>query len=270
MCSWRKPDAFAGACGPAAWRGILCAIPLALAGNNAGDNTVVTSMDVYLVPIGADRYELYCEVPDEPPDAGAEAAGFFARQKKRFDAFLAEAERERRQGHPDRQPEGWLGRVKARTMRYVAETIAEQRLLWHLRRQTDACLYYPADLDPQRADAFLRQQLRRDFEKHRFWLIVDSLGFAASGLLFLVPGPNVVAYYFAFRMVGHYFSMRGARQGLDSVAWSSEESAPLAELRRAIELDAEERERRVSDVAVALHLEHFVKFFERIAVARST
>ena len=33
-----------------------------------------------------------------------------------------------------------------------------------------------------------------------------------SGLLFLVPGPNVIAYYFAFRMVGHYFSLRGARK----------------------------------------------------------
>jgi hypothetical protein len=49
------------------------------------------------------------------------------------------------------------------------------------------------------------------------------------------------------------------------VAWSCEKSAPLAELRRAIGLDAEERDRRVTDVAAALHLEHFVKFFERTA-----
>ena len=58
---------------------------------------------------------------------------------------------------------------------------------------------------------------RRDFEKHRFWLTIDALGFIASGLLFLVPGPNAVAYYFAFRLVGHYLSMRGARQGLSVV-----------------------------------------------------
>ena len=35
-----------------------------------------------------------------------------------------------------------------------------------------------------------------------------------SGVLALVPGPNVLAYYFAFRVVGHWLSMRGARQGL--------------------------------------------------------
>jgi hypothetical protein len=97
-------------------------------------------------------------------------------------------------------------------------------------------------------------------------LIVDTLGFVASGALVLLPGPNIVAYYFAFRMAGHYLSLRGARQGLDSVTWTAEESPPLSELRRAIDLDGAERERRVHDVAAALKLEHLVKFFERTAV----
>ncbi|MEN3338437.1 MAG: hypothetical protein V7647_2113, partial [Acidobacteriota bacterium] len=214
---------------------------------------------------------LYCEVPDEPAEVEAEAAptGFVGLQKKRFLDLLAEAERERRQGPVDRQHEGWMARAKARSMRWVAESIAEQRLLWYLRRQAAACLHYPDDIDEPPAVAALRRHLRRDFEKHRFWLCIDSTGFVASGLLFLVPGPNIVAYYFAFRMVGHFLSMRGARQGLNGIVWSAEKSPPLAELRRAMGLEAEERERRVSDVATALRLEHLVKFFERVAVARS-
>jgi K+-H+ exchange-related protein len=222
-------------------------------------------MDVYLVPIGRERYELYCEVPDEPDDpAGDAPEGFVRRMKHRFSGMLAEAERERRGGDP--APRGAFGRAKARIMRYVAESVAEQRLLWHLRRQTAACLFFPDDLEDRRATALLRRQLGRDFEKHRFWLIIDSLGFIASGVLFFLPGPNLIAYYFAFRMVGHYFSLRGARQGLDAVSWSTEQSAPLSELRRAIELDSNERDRRVRDVAVALKLEHLVTFFERTAI----
>lgn len=223
-------------------------------------------MDVYLVPVGADRYELYCEVPDEPP-APDEAApsGVIGRLKQRFTAMLAEAERQRHQSpEPDPEARGWLARGKARTMRWVAESIAEQRLLWHLRRQDAACLFYPDDIDEPSAVGVLRGQLRRDFEKHRFWLIVDSIGFVASGLLFLVPGPNVVAYYFAFRMVGHYLSRRGALQGLDRVTWTARGNAPLADLRRAAGLADEERARRVHEVAVALHLEHFATYFERI------
>jgi Mitochondrial K+-H+ exchange-related len=227
-------------------------------------------MDVYLVPVG-DRYELYCEVPDEPIEVDTEVRpdGFIGRQKKRFQDLLAEAERERRQGPTDRPNAGWVARAKARSMRWVAESIAEQRLLWHLRRQDTACLYYPDDIEEPPAVGALREQLRRDFEKHRFWLCIDSVGFVLSGLLFLVPGPNIVAYYFAFRMVGHYLSMRGARQGMKTVVWSAEKSAPLAELRGAVALDGAERERRVSDIATALHLEHFATFFERVAVART-
>ena len=230
-------------------------------------------MDVYLVPIGRERYELYCEVPDEPeePEEAAEAApeGFVRRMKKRFSTMLAEAERERRRGHAEHEPQGVFARAKARTLRWVAESIAEQRLLWHLRRQSEACLFFPDDLEEPQATALLRRQLRRDFEKHRFWLIVDSLGFVGSGLLFLIPGPNLVAYYFAFRMVGHYFSLRGARQGLDRATWTSEHSALLSDLRRAIELDSDERERRVNDIATALKLEHLVKFYKRTAIPSS-
>ena len=224
-------------------------------------------MDVYLVPIARDRHELYCEVPDEPDEPVESAGGgFFARLKGRFSAMLAEAERERRHDRGVQEHPGVFARAKTRTMRWVAESIAEQRLLWHLRRQTGVCLFFPDDLDEADAIAFVRRQLTRDFDKHRFWLILDSLGFVGSGVFFFVPGPNIIAYYFAFRTVGHYLSMRGARQGLDVVRWTAERSAPLSELRRAINLERDERERRVHAVAETLKLEHLFKFFQRTAI----
>lgn len=224
-------------------------------------------MDVYLVPVGAERYELYCEVPDEPTEVSAEAPrGFFRRLVDRFKETLADAERARRHGHTEDADGTWVSRVKGRLMRWVAESIAEQRLLWHLRRQTDATLHYPSDLDEPTAIRLLRSQLGRDFDKHRFWLVIDSLLFIASGLLMLVPGPNVLAYYFAFRLVGHYLSLRGARQGLNVVTWRHVGSAPLAELRRAIALEPEQREQQVHDVAARLRLEHLATFFLRMTV----
>ena len=246
-------------------------------------------MDVYLVPVGTDRYELYCEVPDEPVTEAGEAeedagdrqsrgffrrviawpGGFFRRLRARFREMLADAERERRLGRASTPQEGWMARVRARVMRWVAESIAEQRLLWHLRSQTSACLHYPDDIDEPRASSLLQSQLQRDFEKHRFWLAVNAILFVLSGLLFFVPGPNAVAYYFAFRLVGHYLSMRGARQGQSGVEWRTERSAPLAELRRAIALEPTARERQVQDVALRLRLEHLASFFARTAVPLS-
>ncbi len=212
---------------------------------------------------------LYCEVPDEPeaPPDPDEKPGFIGRMRRSFSEMLAEAERERRHGVQPRHDAGWLTRAKARMMRWVAESIAEQRLLWHLRRQTDACIYYPDDLTEADATGRLRAQLGRDRDRHRSWLAIDSVGFVLSGLLMLLPGPNVLAYYFGFRLVGHYLSMMGARRGLETVQWRHEQSAPLAELRRAIGLDDEQRAIHVTDVASRLRLEHLATFFERTVAA---
>ena len=221
---------------------------------------------MFLVPVGTERYELYCEVPEEPHESEPEpSAGFVKRLVHRFKTMIAEAERERRHGRPEGVPPGWMSRMKARTLRWVAESIAEQRLLWHLRRQEAATFFFPDDLEPSRATDIRRTQLKKDFEKHRFWLAIDSVGFVLSGLLMLLPGPNVLAYYFAFRMVGHYLSLRGARQGLEVVVWRDEASAPLSDLRRALSFGADAREHHVRSVADRLRLEHLAAFFNRAA-----
>jgi hypothetical protein len=233
-------------------------------------------MDVFLVPVGADRYELYCELPDEPLVEAGETPprGIIRRLVRRFRGLLAAAERQRRHRAVRRDSpadaggdaRGWTRRLKDRLMRWIAEAVAEQRLLWHLRRQEAAVLTYPADLLESRARQLVRSMLRRDFERHRFWLVVDALGLVASGLLMVLPGPNLVAYYFLFRLVGHYLSMRGARQGLDRVAWQASPSAPLGELRDLIAVPPAEREGRVLDVASRLGLQHLAAFFDRTAV----
>ena len=166
----------------------------------------------------------------------------------------------------DRPRRGWLGKARSRAMRWVAESIAEQRLLWHLRGQSDAVLYHPDDIDGATATALLRKQLGRDLDKHQFWLIFDALGLLVSFILVPIPGPNLFLYYFAFRVVGHYLSLRGARQGLNVTAWATQPRAPLTELRRAAALDPASREQHVNDIAVRLQLEHLATFFQRTAV----
>ena len=226
-------------------------------------------MDVYLVPVGLERYEPYCEVSDEPERGALDEPprGFFRRLVHRFKEMIADAERERRQGGPT-VSRGWLGQARARTLRWVAESIAEQKLLWHMRNQETARLHYPDDVPEAEATAILRGHLTRDYGKHRRWLAIDSVLMVAFGVvLFAVPGPNLVGYYFAFRVVGHYLSSKGAKQGLTAVHWTNEPSAPLAELRRVLTLDPSLRESRVHAVAESLQLEHLVSFFNRSAVS---
>ena len=126
---------------------------------------------------------------------------------RRFREMLASAERERQSEPAPDASSSLMARLKSRAKRMIAETIAEQRLLWQMRRQSAARLTYPADIDESRAMPIVRKTLQSDFEKHRWWFAVNCVLFAFGALLTLLPGPNLVAYYFAFRLVGHFLSL---------------------------------------------------------------
>ena len=59
--------------------------------------------------------------------------------------------------------------------------------------------------------------------------------------------------------------MRGAKQGLSGVQWTFTASEDLTELREAMRLAAPQRQRRVREVALRLHLEHLATFCEDVA-----
>jgi hypothetical protein len=226
-------------------------------------------MDVFLIPVASDRYELYCEVPDEDPSGALpdHDRGWVRSLVTRFRQALAEFERERNSGQPPPPvSSGLFAHLTARFRRAIAGTVAEQRLLWHMRRQAAARLVHPADLAPGRALALSRARFKADYEKHLLWLMVNGLLFVASGVLAILPGPNVVAYYLAFRVVGHFLAMRGARQAIRTVEWTTEASAPLADLRALLAVAQADRRSRVEAIAGALELEHLVRFFDRVAV----
>ena len=227
-------------------------------------------MDVYVIPVSHDRHELYCEHDGGDIDPIAEEApkGRLAKLYANFREALARVEQERLSGETRVYdvPRTWTERMKDRGLCWIAEKIAEQRLLWRLRNESELMLHYPDDIAADAAVADARAELRRDADRHMKWIVIDGILFAASGVLFFVPGPNLVAYYFGFRLVGHYLSHRGAKHGLTDVRWQSCPSPQLSRLRRLLALAPSEREREVDEIASALQLPHLAKFFERTSV----
>src|SRR5437867_5873662 len=125
--------------------------------------------------------------------------------------MLHQAEERRRSGVSETSRHATrLGRLQDWIMAWVAERVAEQRLLWNLRRETAVVAFHPQDLTFEQAHTLIRRTLQRDWERHRLWLVVDSLLLLGSIALILVPGPNIIGYYFAFRVMGHWLSIRGA------------------------------------------------------------
>jgi hypothetical protein len=219
-----------------------------------------------MVPLGADRHELYCErQPATDADATGEPSpgmrGWFANLRERFDVMLRAAEEGR---DVTNGSTGLFARLQARMLPWVAERIAEQRLLWNLRTHDVVLVTYPDDLTFDRVMEAVRQSLRADHGRHLRWLILDTLLLILSAALTLIPGPNVVAYYFAFRVVGHWLSMRGATQGLDRATWTGRGSSSLTSLRAAVGRPPSERARAAEPIARELGLLRLGAFLDRM------
>ena len=224
-------------------------------------------MDVFLIPTAtAERYELYYEAPDDDVVEEDQGTGVIARMKRRFADMLHEAEEWRQRRHEARpEPATFFARLRRKVMGFVVERIAEQRLLWHMRRHTDICARVPSDLSEREADHIIRAVLKRDADHHLKWMLIDLLLLALSAPLMVIPGPNVPGFYFTFQVVGHFLSMRGAKRGLSVARWTFRPSEELAELRHALTLAPSQRHRRFRELADRLRLEHLATFLDDVA-----
>ena len=227
-------------------------------------------MDVFVIPVGSNHYELYYEqqIEETEPDEEPASTGIIARFQRRFSELLREAEQHGDE-EKDRAAASWTQRMQDRMMSWIARRVAEQRLLWNLRKQERVVAVHPSDTAFEIVLPQIQQSLQRDFERHRFWLVLDTIGLIVSGLLAIVPGPNLIAYYFLFRVGGHWLSMRGANQGRHRVQWESRPCDPLSDLRGALLLPRRERYARVQQIAATLHLRNLPKFFERVTAKKT-
>jgi hypothetical protein len=232
-------------------------------------------MDVYLIPtVTSERYELYYEAPDDDLVDDGETGGLLNRVtfgladrlRRRFNAMLLEAEEWRHRRH-ERQPasDGLLGRARRKVMGFIVERIAEQRLLWHLRKVATMCVHVPTDLMASDVDDIVRAMLSRDADHHRKWFWIDGLLLLLSAPLTVIPGPNVPAFYFTFQVVSHYLSWTGAKHGLTLSPWPVQPCAELSELRDVMTLAPPQRQRRFHELAERLRLEHLPTFLEDVA-----
>ena len=226
-------------------------------------------MEVLLVPVGVTRHELYCEPSELDQTQRTGVAGRVLRRFREAVAAEQNARRDRRAGRragAGHEPDGWTARVRAGLVRGMAEWVAEQRLLWHLRHRDAVVLVYPEDLGPDRAMSIARATLHRDIDHHRFWMVVDGLGVLVFGpLFFFVPGPNLISWYFAAKMTGHWLAFRGARRGVSGVEWSTRASEALTAMRQALALPPGDRRTRLRALSRELHLGQLTTFVERMA-----
>jgi hypothetical protein len=226
---------------------------------------ILRSMEVFVIPSGRDRYALYWEVAAGEALENPVPSGIVGRVKHQFNLMLWAAEA-REGGEVESEKPGWSDRLRRKLLRWAADRVAEQRLLWQLRRQSHATAVHPEDMSLFQARTVINRELQREGARHRNGLILSVVAFCLSGLVMVVPGPNLIAYYFAFRLGGHWLSLRGAAHGRWNVQWSGRGCQELLALREVVSLAPADRAARVHDVACRLHLTRLPQFFARLMV----
>jgi hypothetical protein len=228
----------------------------------------VTDAIVYLVPIGSGRFDLYTEPADDsaPARPARDRAGFVQRTRQRLhDRWRRALDTATHGAHGADAEPGRVARARDWAVRRIAESIAEQRTLWSLRTVTAAVMCFPANLSEASAAATRDALLSHAQRHHRIWLLANVVGVLVTAALMLLPGPNVIGYYFLFRVVGHFLSWRGATQGLERIAWRQSAEPSLAALGALADVPRDQRADRVAQLVAALGVPGLAVFFDRVA-----
>lgn len=218
-------------------------------------------MRVHLLPLGRGRFELYAEPVETASDPPAHDAGWLRH------ALHSAGEQWRHLVDTARldQATTRFARWRDAVVCNLANSIEEQRTMWTLRSAPDVEMWFPANLSEATARGTLMSHLATARRFHGIRFGVYLMLFVASGILFFVPGPNIVAYYLGFQAFGHLQSWLGARRGSSTVRWSLTPSADLAELSTLAERPRSARSADLAAIAERLGLPRLPAFFERAA-----
>jgi hypothetical protein len=114
---------------------------------------------------------------------------------------------------------------------------SDERLLVPLRSAATVEIRYPAALGTAAARAAWDEYLKGRLLRHSWWLIFNLVLSAITLLLAILPGPNVIGYWFAYRAVHHLLVLVGlwrVRSGRIATSFHASEAldVPLAEAER--------------------------------------
>jgi hypothetical protein len=157
---------------------------------------------VFLIPLDHSKSFFYAE--DDADDATLPSnrvgwRGWIERSSQRVRAAL-------------RHPNGRFLRTLQRIWDWLQRRMhPDERLLLALRRAPLIEIYHQASIPAESVQADWRGYLRRRLWRHVGWLIFDGLLAPLSAFLWVLPGPNVIGYWFAYRAVLHVLILLGIR-----------------------------------------------------------
>lgn len=197
------------------------------------------ALTLYLLPARGDRYRLLSpELEEKLADAGADEP-----EEREEPAAVGEEE------GPGRR---W---IRSGVRWLEARGGPTERVLKELRLPDAIEVIHPAGLPARAARRVFRERIEESVQRHRRWMVVDGALVPLSVVLSLVPGPNLILPYLAWRAAAHWRGQRGgsralAEAGLDATFVADPTLDPLLDLaERRFVLHRKRRLRAIGEAA---------------------
>ena len=228
-------------------------------------------MDVFVIPVGSIDTSSITSSQSRKRNSkrSLRQPGSSRGLQRRFSELLREAE-EHGDEEKDQTATSWTQRMRDRMMAWIAKRVAEQRLLWNLRREERVVAVHPTDVPFDVVLPQIQQTLQKGLRAppvlaRRRYHRVDRVRSAgdrsgAESHRVLLPVPCRAGT-----------GCRCAEPTRDDVACSGRAGPceALNGLRDALQLPRRERHSRVQQIASTLHLRNLPTFFERVTAKKT-
>jgi hypothetical protein len=191
-------------------------------------------LKIYLLLIDHSRFFFYSDEsealhnPDDADGPSRPRAGARAWLYAQFAKFRSAWE------HADSGALLWMRRAWEWLHTWTHPDEAMLARLWSARCVE---LHHPAARTQDEVHAIWTDYLKNQWWRHLVWLIVNGTIAPFTVLLFPLPGPNLIGYWFAYRAVHHTLVVWGIRRVLRKS--TPTELHPVAALDLAIERDGD-------------------------------
>lgn len=190
-------------------------------------------MDIYLLPKRNGRYQIYSKAVAEIFNAPATGEGESVKEATAIPA-ATDDDQPATTETPSTARRIWQA-LKSGYMTLTKEQRRLESTLKSLNESGAIQLHHPAALDSKAALEIYQTLISAQVDKHRKWLIVDGALLPFSIILTLIPGPNVILAYLAWRTLGHYRSHKHAKGSRTKEQFEFYPEAALDDLRELVE-----------------------------------
>ena len=111
----------------------------------------------------------------------------------------------------------FLNLIKSGYKTANAKRNRSEKLLKEMTTLSHITVYYPANLSLDKVREIYNGIIQVQIKKHKRWFIVDGALLPISAIFSIVPGPNLLLAYLAWRTLAHYKTKKGGERAVSDL-----------------------------------------------------